>query len=301
MYRIRFHGRGGQGVKTASRILGTALFNEGYEVQDAPRYGAERRGAPIFAYVRASRGPIHERGIIDHPDLIVLVDDSLMGVAAAGVTQGADGASTLLVASHTAPTVWSERLNQSGAVHTVAPVEDGLTGVACVGAAARLIGLQDWFSLERAIAEELGARGDEVVNRNSDCAKLTWEAMAIHVGAVKPSANEPPLQLAEWIELGADDGVTASPTIHGSATSVHNPTGLWRTVEPVIREEHCHKCSWICSSLCPDNAIVVADDRRPQLDLQHCKGCMICAAQCPHHAIELVTGTDEAKTAGGPS
>jgi len=53
MFRIRFHGRGGQGMKTASRILGMAFFKAGYQVQDAPCYGAERRGAPIFAYVRA--------------------------------------------------------------------------------------------------------------------------------------------------------------------------------------------------------------------------------------------------------
>lgn len=43
MFRIRLHGRGGQGIKTASRVLGTAFFLEGFEVQDAPRYGAERR------------------------------------------------------------------------------------------------------------------------------------------------------------------------------------------------------------------------------------------------------------------
>ena len=67
MYRIRFHGRGGQGMKTASRILGSAFFNEGFEVQDAPRYGAERRGAPIFAYVRADRSEIRERGVILRP------------------------------------------------------------------------------------------------------------------------------------------------------------------------------------------------------------------------------------------
>ena len=73
MFRIRFHGRGGQGMKTASRILGSAFFLEGYEVQDAPRYGAERRGAPIFAYVRASRKAINERGVIQHPDLVVEV------------------------------------------------------------------------------------------------------------------------------------------------------------------------------------------------------------------------------------
>ena len=76
MYRIRLHGRGGQGIKTAGRMLGTAFFAEGLEVQDAPRYGAERRGAPIFATVRASRHPIHERGVIPKPDLTVVADDT---------------------------------------------------------------------------------------------------------------------------------------------------------------------------------------------------------------------------------
>ena len=46
MFEIRFHGRGGQGIKMASRVLGTALFRSGFTVQDAPKYGAERRGAP---------------------------------------------------------------------------------------------------------------------------------------------------------------------------------------------------------------------------------------------------------------
>ena len=81
MYRIRFHGRGGQGMKTASRILGTAFFLEGFEVQDAPRYGAERRGAPIFAYVRANRQIIHERGVIHRPDLVIVADNFLEGFA----------------------------------------------------------------------------------------------------------------------------------------------------------------------------------------------------------------------------
>lgn len=50
MFTIRFHGRGGQGMKTASHLLGNAFFLAGYEVQDAPRYGAERRGAPMTSY-----------------------------------------------------------------------------------------------------------------------------------------------------------------------------------------------------------------------------------------------------------
>ncbi len=116
MYRIRFHGRGGQGMKTASRMLGTAFFLEGFEVQDAPRYGAERRGAPIFAYVRAAREPIHERGIITRPDLVVVADDSLVSIAAAGVCQGLTERGVLLINSHDSVESWSQRLNLSGPI-----------------------------------------------------------------------------------------------------------------------------------------------------------------------------------------
>ena len=116
MYRIRFHGRGGQGMKTASRILGSAFFHEGFEVQDAPRYGAERRGAPIFAYVRASRKAINERGIIWHPDLVAIADDSLVPIPAAGVLQGLDSHTAMLINSHTAAEVWQHRLNLEGPV-----------------------------------------------------------------------------------------------------------------------------------------------------------------------------------------
>jgi pyruvate ferredoxin oxidoreductase gamma subunit len=50
----------------------------------------------------------------------------------------------------------------------------------------------------------------------------------------------------------------------------------------------------VCSSFCPDNAISVAEDGRPVIDLDHCKGCMICVAQCPPHAIEAIPETEAA-------
>ena len=68
MLRIRFHGRGGQGMKTASRILGAAAFHAGCVVQDAPVYGAERRGAPMAAFTRIAHAPILERGAIMQAD-----------------------------------------------------------------------------------------------------------------------------------------------------------------------------------------------------------------------------------------
>src|SRR5215472_15027389 len=78
MLRIRFHGRGGQGMKTASRILGSAAFHAGLVVQDAPVYGAERRGASMTAFTRIAHTPILERGAIVQADLVVVADDTLL-------------------------------------------------------------------------------------------------------------------------------------------------------------------------------------------------------------------------------
>lgn len=77
MLRMRFHGRGGQGMKTASRIVGSAAFHAGFVVQDAPVYGAERRGAPMAAFTRIARQEILERGAITQPNLVVVADDTL--------------------------------------------------------------------------------------------------------------------------------------------------------------------------------------------------------------------------------
>jgi pyruvate ferredoxin oxidoreductase gamma subunit len=99
MLRIRFHGRGGQGMKTASRILGAAAFHAGLIVQDSPVYGAERRDAPMAAFTRIAREPILERGAIARPDLVVVADDSLLAAPAAQPLAGCDAASTVLVNS----------------------------------------------------------------------------------------------------------------------------------------------------------------------------------------------------------
>ena len=90
MTAIRFHGRGGQGAKTASRILGTAAFLEGFVAQDSPVYGPERRGAPVSAYTRIAKEPIRERGVIVRPDLVVVADPSLIADTAARVLEGID-------------------------------------------------------------------------------------------------------------------------------------------------------------------------------------------------------------------
>jgi pyruvate ferredoxin oxidoreductase gamma subunit len=76
---VRWHGRGGQGVVTASRILATAALKGGYYLQSLPDFGAERSGAPIAAYTRISETPPIDRGPVYEPDAVIILDASLIG------------------------------------------------------------------------------------------------------------------------------------------------------------------------------------------------------------------------------
>jgi len=65
-------------------------------------------------------------------------------------------------------------------------------------------------------------------------------------------------------------------------------TGLWRTLRPIVDTERCRKCVWVCGSLCPDGVIFPDVEGHAAIDFDHCKGCLVCLAQCPWHAIEAV-------------
>ena len=78
LIEIRWHGRGGQGAKTASLLLADAAFNTGKYIQGFPEYGPERMGAPITAYNRISVNPITVHSNIYEPDYVVVVDDTLL-------------------------------------------------------------------------------------------------------------------------------------------------------------------------------------------------------------------------------
>lgn len=76
---VRWHGRGGQGVVTASRILASAALKAGYYLQSLPDFGAERSGAPIAAYTRISETPPIDRGPVYETDAVIVLDASLIG------------------------------------------------------------------------------------------------------------------------------------------------------------------------------------------------------------------------------
>ncbi len=92
---IRWHGRGGQGAKTASLLLADAAFNTGKYIQGFPEYGPERMGAPITAYNRISDDKLSIHCNIYEPDYVVVVDDTLL--TAVDVTAGLKESGALII------------------------------------------------------------------------------------------------------------------------------------------------------------------------------------------------------------
>jgi pyruvate ferredoxin oxidoreductase gamma subunit len=297
-------------MKTASRVLGTAFFESGFEVQDAPRYGAERRGAPTFAYVRASKDPILERGVIRDPNLVIVGDDTLPAVPAAGVMQGVSTRTLMLIHSRESAEVWKQRLHLAGRVMTLPTStetadEDELPFVGCIsaGAAARLVGVISRGALLEAVQKEIAPFGQDAVRENERRAIRAYEDMAPHAGAVMEGKEvsaegyDPP----EWVRVPFEEARISAPAIHAASTSVRVKTGAWRTMRPIVDAARCKQCWWICSTYCPDSAIAVTTEGRPEIDYDHCKGCMICVAICPSHAIDAVPETGEQRKEPEPT
>ena len=95
LIEIRWHGRGGQGAKTASLLLADAAFNTGKYIQGFPEYGPERMGAPITAYNRISNNPIVIHSNIYEPDYVVVVDDTLLETV--DVTSGLKNSGAIII------------------------------------------------------------------------------------------------------------------------------------------------------------------------------------------------------------
>jgi pyruvate ferredoxin oxidoreductase gamma subunit len=95
MYEIRIHSRGGQGGVTAARLLALAAFRDGKYATACPFYGAERRGAPVVSFVRIDDHPIRVYSQIRSPDLVVVLDSSVMETV--DVLQGLKEDGTVLI------------------------------------------------------------------------------------------------------------------------------------------------------------------------------------------------------------
>ena len=118
MVEIRWHGRGGQGAKTASLLLADACFNTGKYVQGFPEYGPERMGAPLTAYNRISDEPIVVHSNIYEPDYVAVVDETLISVI--DVTSGLKKDGAIIINTKESPNKIQNKIpGYKGRIYTI--------------------------------------------------------------------------------------------------------------------------------------------------------------------------------------
>lgn len=172
IYEITIIGRGGQGAKTASEVLAGAALDLGKYIQAFSEYGAERSGAPVLSYIRISDKPITIHSGITNPDLIVVMDSTLIDMAC----PTKDG--KLIVNTVQSPQQVRERLNfKTGKVYTV-----DLTGISVeilgmnipntptLGAIAKVESIVPKDKIEEELRQKLEHKiGKTAMDKNIQC------------------------------------------------------------------------------------------------------------------------------------
>ena len=172
MKEIRLQGRGGQGVVKASQLVVEAAIAEGLYGQAIPFFGVERKGSPVFGYLRLSHSPIRRRMQVYEPDILIIFDDSL--VSAPETFDGLKAGGMVILNT----TKTREELPlppQAGSVWLVdaAGISEGLLGrnmpnTAMLGAFAKATGLVDKDTLLDKIEHTFGAENKEAAVRAYD-------------------------------------------------------------------------------------------------------------------------------------
>ena len=168
MIEIRFHGRGGQGTVVASKVLADAAAKEGSFVQAYPEFGVERRGAPVFAFIRIDDKPIYDKSRIYAPDHVVVVDPTL--VEAIDVTDGLKDGGWIIINSDKKPAefkfpskfkVAAINATEIAVRNKLGTLAAPIVNTAIVGAVIKIMGLTKLESLVAAIREGIPIKPEE--------------------------------------------------------------------------------------------------------------------------------------------
>ena len=182
MYEILWHGRGGQGAKTAATMVAHAAMDEGQYSQGFPEYGPERMGAPMKGYTRISKDPITLHCGITRPDAVIVLDDSLF--EAVDVTLGTDEDTLFVFNTKMTPTQVRERLKIKGGkvfavdATSIAIDEIGrpIPNVPVIGALVKATGLLSLDTCKQDIKKKFEAKfGSRIVEGNVKALERAYE------------------------------------------------------------------------------------------------------------------------------
>ena len=182
MVEVRWHGRGGQGAKTASYLLAESAAGEGKYVQAYPEYGAERSGAPIRSFTRISETPIRTHSGVRHPDIVVVLDPTLLH--AVDVCEGVQAGAIVLVNSEDSPEQVRDTLEAEDiTVYTVPAsriametLKRPIPNMPMMGALLKVMGTLDIDKVKEDVRKTFSTRfRPEIVEANVDALQRAYQ------------------------------------------------------------------------------------------------------------------------------
>ncbi len=187
-FEVRWHGRGGQGAKTAALLFGEAAMETGKYIQAFPEYGPERTGAPVKAFNRLADGPIRIHTQVTNPDVVVVLDASLL--ESVNVTEGLKPGGSLIINTQEKAAKMREKINVEGIkIATVDAtkiaveiLKKNVPNTVMLGAMVKVTGALEWDSMLKSITSKMEAkfRGRaELVQGNVAAIKRAYDEVEI--------------------------------------------------------------------------------------------------------------------------
>jgi len=178
MDQVRIHGRGGQGVVTASELIAIAAFYEGKKAQAFPHFGVERSGAPIRSYARVSNEPILTRERVYKPSILVIQDHTLI-TEDPSIIEGADKNTYIIINAPTsyqlAKKLPSKKIYFSPATEIALNIfKKNIVNTVILGALAKHTKLISLDSLKKAIKEKFQDKGKNIITKNIKAVTLAY-------------------------------------------------------------------------------------------------------------------------------
>jgi len=277
----------------AAQALASAAFQEGGYATAFPFFGAERRGAPVLAFTRIDKKRIYRKTQVYEPDFVVVLDESL--IEGVNVVEGLKKGGMVIVNSVKKPSEIDVGVDVMLATVDATSValevlKQPATNSAILGAFAKATGLVKIESIEKGIMQIFGDRlGPKVGDLNSKAARTAYDRTVVgeshghrQLKAAKkwlPDVKEMPVGAAS-IPMKTEAGLV------GPGSFVESKTGSWKVFYPEYDKEKCTMCNF-CWFYCPEGCIYRKSDRM-DFDMTYCKGCGICANECPVDAIKMV-------------
>ena len=277
----------------AAQALASAAHVEGGYATAFPFFGAERRGAPVLAFTRIDDKRIYRKTQVYEPDFVVVLDEGLLETV--NVVEGLKDGGVVVVNSMRKPEEVDVGVDAKLATVDATSValevlKRPATNSSILGALAKAARIVKIESIEQGIMQVFGDRlGAKSGEMNAKAARTAYDRTVVGESHGKrvlktaekwlPDVNELPTGVA-GVSMDTNAGVI------GPGSFLENKTGSWKVFRPEYDDEKCTMCNF-CWFYCPEGCIYRKDDHM-EFDMDYCKGCGICANECPVEAIRMV-------------